>query len=331
MNQFPRTRKSMPLIRLRFLAPLSILALFSLGLLSCSSAVTIRAQRFSGIVLDTTMVIDVGTITGEGARKFRDELIDRIRSSDAFKLATESELPAEQSAVLLIEGKYWPSSSEEFRDMEREGQTEHYRLITYTVQFEYTITDMITGDFVVDGLIEEHRTESEKVEAEGFLESIVSSLSIGFWKAIFGIDEYRVLRENVARRFVAELSPRGLIVEVNLFKDSDMPDLETGIRYARVGRWKDALWIFLNVIDRYPTQRNIHKAYYNAGVAYEYDHQYYLARDFLEQAVSMSDDEEYLAELWRCRRYEQEYRWREGYLEKLRMRNAREKEGGNGE
>jgi hypothetical protein len=54
-------------------------------------------------------------------------------------------------------------------------------------------------------------------------------------------------------------------------------------------------------------------------VAYEYTHQYSLAREFMERAIELSPEEEYEEELIRCIRYEREWRWREGYLEKLRM------------
>jgi len=300
----------------------SILLLLALGLLSCSSAVTITAQRYSGIVLDTTMIVDVGTITGDNARAFREELIKRIQSTDYLNLAEGPRLPSYRSAVLLIEGSYWSSTAEEFSEEERDGKTEEYRLTTYSAEFNYEITDMLTRELVIDGMIGDERTEKENVESKGIFEAIVEGIFVGIWEAIFGTDEHTTLRRAVARKFVAEISPRDVTVEVTLFEDSGIPELETGIGFARAGRWKDALRVFLDVIDRYPNHKNLHKGYYNAGVAYEFIHQYSLAREFLEEAVRMSPEREYRDELWRCRRYEQEYRWREGYLEKLRMRGV---------
>lgn len=101
-----------------------------------------------------------------------------------------------------------------------------------------------------------------------------------------------------------------------------MPELERGIQMARAGKWKEALGMFLDAIERYGGHEEIHKAYYDAGVAYEYTHQYRHAREFLERALELSYEPEYELELNRCIRYEREWKWREEYLEKLRLVNG---------
>ncbi|MEX2116491.1 MAG: tetratricopeptide repeat protein [Bacteroidota bacterium] len=103
-----------------------------------------------------------------------------------------------------------------------------------------------------------------------------------------------------------------------------MPELRQGILQAKTGRWKESLAIFLDAIDRYRGYENLHKAYFDAGVAYEYTHQYSLAREFMERALDLSPERDYEDELRRCIRYEQEWKWREGYLEKLRMVKSKE-------
>ena len=306
--------------------PVIVACFIALTLVSCSSAVNVTARRFSGIVIDTTMVVGVGTIRGTEAETFRNDLIALIKSSNAFTLDAGPVQGVERSAVLLVEGTYWPSSSEEREEVVNGDQKELHKVTTYTARFDYTITDMMTQKRVIGGALEEHSVESEKVEDRGFFEALFSDLFVGLWRAIFGIDPQKELRQKVAQRFILEISPREVLVEVHLFKDSDIPELEQGINYARAQQWKDALGVFLDVIDRYPSQRNIHKAYYDAGVAYEYDHQYSLAKEFLQKALGMSHDEEYRNELWRCQRYEQEYRWREGYLEDLRIRRQNQRE-----
>ena len=301
--------------------PLYLFLFLSLYLSSCSTGVTVRATRLAGIVLDTTMVVDVGSIRGEQAPKFREDLLAALWSETDFTVPIPGaeKGASNESAYLIIEGAYRPRMDESSHEEQVDGKTQRFRIRTYSSLFEYTITDKVSGERVIDGAVEESKTEKEKDESRGFLESVVNAVVEGVVQSIFSVDKYASLRENIIRRFIGEISPHELWVEVRLFKDSDMPELEQGIGSARIGKWKEAIGLFLSAIEKHPGHENLHKAYYNAGVAYEYDHQYSFALEHLEKAFQIKGNDEYLFELHRCRRYQQEYRWREGYLEKLKL------------
>ncbi|MBI4429285.1 MAG: tetratricopeptide repeat protein [Ignavibacteriales bacterium] len=298
-----------------------VISVSSLSLFSCSSGVTVRATRLVGIVIDTTIIVDVGEISEAGTGTFKEELLQAIRSRDEFGAPSADTLET-PFAYLVIEGTYRKSSSDHTEEEKEGEETVRYRVTTYVAAFDYSVIDNMTGELVTEGEIREQRTERDKESGGSIGESIINAIVGGIVKAIIFGDPHSSLKSNIIRRFVGELSPHELQVEVVLFEDSDMPELRKGIVFARLGKWKDAADAFLTAIDTHPGHKNLHKAYYNAGVAFEYDHQYSFALEYLDKAFQMEPSEEYAGEIQRCERYQREYNWREGYLERLKlMRN----------
>ena len=297
-------------MKTRILFPLALPVLFLLS--SCSSGISVTTTRFSGVVIDKSMVVEVGPIHGRDSEEFREELVAAVRSNESFGAEAE---PGHPFATLAIEGTYTPTVEETSSTETVDGKTTEKTDRTYTARFDYRILHRESETEITFGNLEESKSRSYEQESTSFFESILNAIV----SLIITGDPYASLREDLVARFIGEISPHELTVKVTLFEDSDMPELEQGILQARSGRWKEALGIFLNAIDRYRTHENIHKAYYDAGVAYEYTHQYRLAREFMEKALDLSPEADYAEELRRCIRYEQEWRWREGYLEKLRM------------
>lgn len=296
--------KSLPILSVFFL----LLPLLS----SCSSGVAITASRLSGIVMDTTIAVEVGRIDGDQGGQFKETLADAIHSNKSFGTSADQPGPG-PNAALFIEGTFRPSYEEHHTEKDEGGETKHYIEKTWGAQFEYRITDKETGDLVIDGSLAEGSSSIEE-EGRGLFGVIVDIIG-----ALISKDPATVLQGKLAETFVGEISPHEMQVTVMLFEDSDMPELKAGIAHARAGRWKDALGVFLDAKDKYADAKNLDKVYYDAGVAYEYDHLYSYAKEFLERAIEMSPVDEYQYELERCRHYEQEWRWREGYLEKLKM------------
>jgi tetratricopeptide (TPR) repeat protein len=259
------------------------------------------------------MTVGVGVIEGEEAEKFRDRLLNAIRSNRSF--STPEKLTGfVPYASILIEGVYTPTYDERSYEEQVGDETKEYVEKTWTARFEYQVVDKETGGLVVDGIVEARDSKTEEEGSGGILGIIVDLIGI-----LVSADPFSSLQADLANRFIGEISPHEMRVTVTLFEDSDIPELKTGIASARTGQWKTALATFLDAVGKHAGHKNIHKAYYNAGVAYEYDHQYSLAWEFLEKAYQISSEPEYRGEIYRCRRYEQEWKWREGYLEKLRM------------
>lgn len=298
------------------LVPILLSSVFLLC--SCSSAVSITASRLSGIIVDTTITVDVGRIQGEQAQGFREKLVEVIRTNKSIGSPGESPR-AGTFASLTVDGTYTPTYDERHYEKSEGDETKQYTERIWTSRFDYAIAEKETGDLVIDGSLEESTSDTDE-EGGGFWGFVWDII-----EAIVGPDPATELQSKLADRFIGEISPHEMTVEVILFEDSDMPELETGISHARAGRWRDALGIFLDAKDKYANHANVHKACYDAGVAYEYNHQYSYAAEFIDRAFQLHPQMEYRDELYRCRRYEQEWKWREGYLEKLRMMEGKQR------
>jgi tetratricopeptide (TPR) repeat protein len=86
-----------------------------------------------------------------------------------------------------------------------------------------------------------------------------------------------------------------------------MPELGTGISYAQLGHWDKAIILFKSVPEKYPKNENIHKAYYDLGIAYKWSYMFSEARENLEKAYLLKNKSEYYDEIQRLASFEQEY------------------------
>lgn len=120
---------------------------------SCSSAVTITATRLSGVVFDTSIVLRVGTIMGNGADEFKEQLLRGITTSSGLRIRENASSLSESPAVLRVEGTYLQSEAETYKDVNVVDKTERYRVTTYTATFDYSIVDLTANKRVIDGRI----------------------------------------------------------------------------------------------------------------------------------------------------------------------------------
>lgn len=295
----------------------------------CSSSVNVTATRFTGIVLDSLMTIRVGDINGPYGFLFREDLIEALLSTGAFNLQSVG-APFETTggagrlvtSGLHILGEYHQRVAEKtVEKYDAEDESQFFLERRFYVVFDYEIYDGLSGDLVIDGSVEDSLTEWEEMEDGSILESIAHSIIKGFMDSLvpelFSTDKYRDLRDDIANRFVHEISAREVVVDVKLLTDGGLPELERGVALARDQKWREAIVVFQTVIDKYPGNEKLHKAYFDLGVAYEYDFQFDLAWQNLQNALASEDEDDYHRELQACRRFEQEYRWRQRYLKRL--------------
>jgi hypothetical protein len=317
--------------------PSVLVALLSSG---CASSVNVTATRFSGVVMDSLMTVTVGDIRGPDGDLFREELHEMLVSSEAFDVRDavvpfDTTMDAGQFlAHLSISGEYQSGVDVSTVTRDVDGQQQDFRESRFYIVFDHEIHDMISGDLVIDGSLEESTTESERIETENtesqslfeaIADLVVEDIVEGIVLDLFAAEKYSRLRNNLMRRFIHEISPHRLTVELTFFEDGDLPELEQGIGSARVQKWKEAIQVFERVIDRYPGHPELHKAYFDLGVAYEYDLQFELAWQNLQMAFQLKDDDEYERELQACRRFEQEHLWRQRYLGRIEaLRAARD-------
>lgn len=157
----------------------------------------------------------------------------------------------------------------------------HTRTGTATVEVHLQVVDLTTGEVLTSRKITRQRYQEEHANDE--------------WPP--RIDRAPVLaaaREAVVQEFVQTVAPHRQYVEVTLFKDSDIPALEQGINFARIGEWEDAIAHFERAARRHPTSPKTH---YNLGVACAYTHRFDRAEEALKRAYSLDASDRYASQI----------------------------------
>lgn len=101
-------------------------------------------------------------------------------------------------------------------------------------------------------------------------------------------------------RFVKTVTPWTQIVRVAYVKDSDLPQLEAGIKFVKMGDYVQAIATFQEAIDvgkrKQLKPKIISMAYWNLGLAYEYSWQFEKALKAFDSAYMLKSDSKYLSE-----------------------------------
>ena len=163
-----------------------------------------------------------------------------------------------------------------------------------TVTVNFKITDLATGRILISPNITQEATAYTSADNQYPPD----------------IDRERLLaraRTTVISRFMAMIAPHWVNVRVALLSDSDIPELSRGIDYAKQGAWDQAIANFSNEIKNHQYNENLHKAYFDLGVAYEYTNQFKDALEMLNRAYSFKPDDLYANEIRNCKLREAEY------------------------
>ncbi len=106
--------------------------------------------------------------------------------------------------------------------------------------------------------------------------------------------------------FVRMITPSTEYVEVTFARrDSDIPELERGINFARIGQWKDAVDQFKIATEKNPSHQG---AFWNLGLAYEYSTQFDKAEESFRKADNIKPCEKCIKEIANVRRLAEERR-----------------------
>lgn len=108
-------------------------------------------------------------------------------------------------------------------------------------------------------------------------------------------------REGVAQEFLKSIVPYRETVYAPFQEDSDLPQIQQGINFAKLGKWDDAIEKFLQAVETVSANpktsgETAARAYFNLGLAYEYSGRYDEALKHVEQAYSLQPEEVYLLE-----------------------------------
>jgi tetratricopeptide (TPR) repeat protein len=157
-----------------------------------------------------------------------------------------------------------------------------------TVTATFKVTDVTTGALITAKTLEERRDDSNTavdeqprpIDRDGLAKSA---------------------RKAVLKKFLSTIVPHKEYLDAAFFTEGDLPQLETGVGYARRGDWKKAQETFNGAITDAERNPNIKtkvlgKAYWDLALAYEYNGDYDKALTTVDKAYQLTQDQDMLAE-----------------------------------
>ena len=311
-----------PFVRATLLA-----ATASLTTLACGTVrVSVPVMRPAEVNMSAYRSIAVGGLTGNANHLFASALEESLVKSERFLVVDRShmdkvmrelqlsssdladpdkaaKLGKQVTANALIFGNVEEHYKEERKDepfTDKKGVRHILHRLTGVVRVtaEFKITDVSTGALVVAKSLEEKREDD----------------STGYDEAPKAIDREglsKAARKAVLSHFVHAIVPHKEYLDATFFTEGDLPQLETGIGYARRGDWKKAQDTFNEAIgaaERNPkiNSKVLGKAYWNLGLAYEYNGEYDKAGKMIDKAFQLTQDADMLAEQDNIKRLEGE-------------------------
>lgn len=232
-----------------------------------------KEQNFavSGLVSDETAV-SVGNMTGAQAL-----LVGNISLYEYSETLTHSDRECERN------GK-----KTNCRDYTRRGST--------AVQTTFKVMDAKTGTVLaaktLDAKQERRATDTNKEPPP-----------------LNARDETLALcRKTVVEDFMKVIAPYTVNVAVELEDDSDLPELETGNNYAKLGNWSSALEQYTLAqqrVDRAPdTKPKVRsKVLYNTGIGLGYSGRYDDGLKELEKAFALNPDDDIKKEIDKIKQF----------------------------
>ncbi len=289
-----------------------------------TTTIIVPVMRPAEINMGKLKKIAVARVTGEAALDVEDDLISQLLEARAYEVLdranidkilleyrlSSSDLIDERTALQIgkmvgaaafisarvSDYKYdeQVAQGDPYKDKDGKTHVRHTRNGAAKVTVNFKITDLTTGKYIYS------RDVTDVAMAQTF--------------AVDGrpgrIDDDEMLksaRRNVVRKFVNKISPHWENVNVRFLTDSDLPELESGVSYAKIREWDRAIELFQSAAAKYAGHKNQHKAYYNLGVAYEYSSQFSDAIAALRKAYDLEPDNDYMAEMENCRWREREH------------------------
>ena len=203
--------------------------------------------------------------------------------------------------IALISGKILKHDfKEEVKKGTAEKDNKNINHYTYTrfahvyVSINFQITDLNSGKIIFSKNIERNLDDSRNQvdrEPENF-------------KKDYMLEQTRKL---VIQDFLKKIIPYSETVTVELYDDSDVPDYEKGIKYAKNGFWEKAIPAFLDGINFAKNNELKAKGYYNLGIAYQYSYLFNDALNSFDKAFSIDGKDKYMSAMKNCKQMEAEY------------------------
>jgi tetratricopeptide (TPR) repeat protein len=280
----------------------------------CSQSSVVKVTRHGGMDLDSSMVLTVGSVSGDQDKEFRHELRKALRANPDVKVVSDvqggealtdsiyaslaSTMANRGQNLVVIAGRYRLDTDDSHKEKEGpDNKKIKYIERTFTGRFEFTISDVLQHTLSYSRDVQ--ASSSEEKDESWLLNTLVD--------AIITDPMIANVRQKVIDEFMYELYPHEEVYNAKFYYDSDMPELERGIAYAKIGKWDDAIILFADAASKYPENKNVHKAFYNLGIAYKWNFKFPEARENLEKAFLLNDSSEYYNEVQSLDQFEQEY------------------------
>jgi len=305
---------------------LLVVILLSFQIFGCgTTSLLVPVTRPAEINLAKFKKIAVGEITGQAANDVTDELTTALFESNRFevldranldKILREHNLSASGlvdektaaefgqliGAAAMVFGRVADykydeklEKGEPWTDKKGGRHQTFTRYGSSKVTVNFKITDLTTGKLLVSKSIThggEAKTYADNQQPD----------------AIDRDNLFAFARKAVIQDFMKKVAPYTEYVKMYLKSDSDIPELEKGISLAKAGQWDRAIENFKSATEKYPGNENLHKAYYDLGVAYMYNQMFKESIDALNKAYELKADEDYLTEIQNCKNMESEYK-----------------------
>lgn len=124
-------------------------------------------------------------------------------------------------------------------------------------------------------------------------------------------DLLKACRAQLVGDFVKVVAPYQVNVVVELLDDGDLPELEVGNNFARLGNWNDAIAQYSAALAKAEADPEISaetraKAHYNLGVGFGYSGRYDAGVAELEKAFSLDPDDRYMAQIATIKKFKED-------------------------
>lgn len=257
-------------------------------------------------------------IEGESAKEFRQELYDALDKDGRFIPQPYGNLPPELPDSLIIIpaiviSGYHDTHEESNTYTEGNGNDEKQMEETKDIdEFHYVIKDGSTLDEMDRGTVYYVSVSTQEKHETSFLGSLVGGIIKSVGEGLLGIKSHR--REQTIKDLAVSLMAHTDVRRVELFKDGDLPELEEGVALAAREKFSDAVVKFQAAVEKYEHHKNVYKAYFDLGLAYEYDVQFEKALVSLHMAQELHPAELFEQEIAFCDFFARRCDWRSRFM-----------------
>jgi tetratricopeptide (TPR) repeat protein len=258
-------------------------------------------------------------IEGESAKEFRQELYDALDKHGRFIPQPYGKLPPELPGSLItipaiVISGYHETREESDTYTESTGNEDRQMEETKDIdEFHYVIKDGATLDEMERGTVHYVSVSQQEKHETSFLGSIFGGIIKSVGEGLLGIKSHR--REQTIKDLVSSLVAHTGIRRVQLYKDGDLPELEEGIALVARENFPDAIAKFQAAAEKYEHHEDVYKAYFNLGIAYEYDCQFERALVSLEYAQQLHPSDLFGWEIAFCEFFARRYEWQSRFMQ----------------